>query len=347
MLTEAGTRLALYPADAVARLVARLENCGPIVITTHPNPDGDAMGSSIALQRMLKKMGKEATVVVPNAFDHYLSWLEGASDVVVASAKAAEAASLIAAADLIFCLDYNALRRVGELEPLIANAQAARVLIDHHLDPEDFAQYNFHVAGLSSTAELVYRLFLQMGLGPLMDKSIAENIYVGLMTDTGSFRFNTTTTEVHLIAADLLQLGIDVGQIHNLIYDNFGEKRIRFLGFMLYKKLKVLPEFHTAYLAVSRSEGARFDLQPGDTEGLVNYALSLKGINFGVLLKASDKGTKLSFRSIGKFACNEFAAHFNGGGHYNASGGRIDLNLDATEAKFLELLPQYKDALDY
>jgi bifunctional oligoribonuclease and PAP phosphatase NrnA len=285
--------------------------------------------------------------VVPNAYDLYLAWLPGSTEVVDASNKPAEAAALIAAADLVFCLDYNALRRVGELEAMIVNSPAEKVLIDHHLDPEEFAHYNFHVPGLSSTAELVYRLLLQLGTGSMIDKDVAENIYVGLMTDTGSFRFSTTTPEVHLIAADLLQIGIDVGHIHNLIYDNFGEKRTRFLGFMLYKKLKVLPEYHTAYMAVSRSEGARFDLQPGDTEGLVNYALSLKGINFGVLLKASDRGTKLSFRSIGKFPCNEFAAHFNGGGHFNASGGKVDLNIEATEAKLLELLPLYKDALSY
>lgn len=347
MLTDTSSRLALYTTDSVSRLAARLQDCGPIVITTHPNPDGDAMGSSLALSAILRKMGKQVMVIVPNAYDQYLSWLQGSGEVVDASTKPAEAAALFAAADLIFCLDYNALRRVGELEAMIRSSSAEFVLIDHHLDPENFAHYNFHVAGLSSTAELVYRLILQLGAAPLIDKAIAENIYVGLMTDTGSFRFSTTTPEVHLIAADLLQAGIDVGHIHNLIYDNFSEKRTRFLGFMLYKKLKVLPEYHTAYMAVSRSEGARFDLGAGDTEGLVNYALSLKGIHFGVLLKASDRGTKLSFRSIGKFPCNEFAAHFGGGGHSNASGGKVDLSIEATEAKFLQLLEQYKDALNY
>lgn len=317
------------------------------MITTHSNPDGDAIGSSVALALVLRKMGKEVTVIVPNAFDQYLAWLPGTAEVVDAALKPAEAAELVKAADLIFCLDFSALRRCGEVETYIKASEAEIVLIDHHLDPEDFAQYNFHVAGLSSTAELVYRLILQMGVGALMDKDIAQNIYVGLMTDTGSFRFSTTTVEVHLIAAALLATGIEVGSIHNLIYDNFGENRARFLGFMLYKKLKVLPEYRTAYMSVSRSEGARFDLQPGDTEGLVNYCLSIKGINFGVLLKASDRGTKLSFRSIGQFPCNEFAAHFNGGGHYNASGGKVDLNIEETEAKFLKHLEQYKNALNY
>ena len=347
MLSEITTQLTLFKPLEVERLRLKLQTCGPIVITTHSNPDGDAIGSSLALALMLQKMGKEARVIVPNAFDHYLSWLAGTPDLIDAAAKPADAAALVAAADLIFCLDFSALRRCGDVEPLILASSAERVLIDHHLDPEDFAQYNFHVAGLSSTAELVYRLFVHLGVAPLVDKDIAENIYVGLMTDTGSFRFNTTTSEVHLIAAALLQTGIDVGRIHNMIFDNFGEKRMRFLGFMLYKKLHVLPEYHTAYLAVTRSEGQRFDLGAGDTEGLVNYALSLKGVNFGVLMKASDRGTKLSFRSIGKFACNEFASHFGGGGHYNASGGKIDLNIEETENKFLKLLEQYKDALDY
>lgn len=347
MLSEISNKLTLFPASEVDRLREKLQSCGDIVITTHSNPDGDAIGSSIGLALVLQKMGKVARVIVPNAFDNYLSWLPGIGDVLDAAAKPAEASALVAAADLIFCLDFSALRRCGEVEPYITASPAERVLIDHHLDPEDFAQYNFHVAGLSSTAELVYRLVLQLGAAEHINKDVAENIYVGLMTDTGSFRFSTTTPEVHLIAAELLECGIDVGNIHNLIFDNFSEKRTRFLGFMLYKKLRVLPEYHTAYMTVTRSEGARFDLGTGDTEGLVNYALSLKGINFGVLLKASDRGTKLSFRSIGQFPCNEFAAHFNGGGHYNASGGKVDLNIDETEAKFLKLLDQYKDALDY
>jgi bifunctional oligoribonuclease and PAP phosphatase NrnA len=347
MLSEISNKLALFPTQEVERLHQKLSVCGEIVITTHTNPDGDAIGSSIALALMLQKMGKIARVIVPNAFDNYLSWLPGIADVIDAAAKPAEAAALVAAADLIFCLDFSAMRRCGDVETYIQASTAERVLIDHHLDPEDFAQYNFHVAGLSSTAELVYRLVVQLGVGAMIDQAVAENIYVGLMTDTGSFRFSTTTPEVHLIAAELLAQGIDVGRIHNLIYDNFSEKRTRFLGFMLYKKLHVLPEYHTAYMTVTRAEGQRFDLGTGDTEGLVNYALSLKGINFGVLLKASDRGTKLSFRSIGKFPCNEFAANFNGGGHYNASGGKVDLNIDETEAKFLKLLEQYKDALDY
>lgn len=347
MLSEISNRLTLFPQSEVDRLLQKLQHCGEIVITTHSNPDGDAIGSSVAMAMVLQQMGKVVHVVVPNAFDNYLAWLPGIGDVIDAAAKPAEAAALVAAADLVFCLDFSALRRCGDVEPMISASAAERVLIDHHLDPEDFAQYNFHVAGLSSTAELVYRLTLQLGAEAYIDQAVAENIYVGLMTDTGSFRFSTTTPEVHLIAAELLQKGIDVGRIHNLIFDNFSEKRTRFLGFMLYKKLRVLPEYHTAYMTVTRSEGARFDLGTGDTEGLVNYALSLKGINFGVLLKASDRGTKLSFRSIGKFPCNEFAAHFNGGGHYNASGGKVDLNIDETEAKFLKLLDQYKDALDY
>ncbi len=347
MMSEIAKKLILFKPESVDRLLQKLETCGPIVITTHSNPDGDAIGSSVALALMLQKMGKTVQVIVPNAFDQYLAWLPGSTDVLDASAKPAEAAQLVAAAELVFCLDFSALRRCGEIENYILASTAERAMIDHHLDPEDFAQYTFHVAGLSSTAEMVYRLFVQMNVVELVDQDIATNIYVGLMTDTGSFRFSTTTPEVHLIAAALLETGIEVGPIHNLIYDNFGEKRARFLGFMLYKKLRVLPEYHTAYMCVTRAEGARFDLGPGDTEGLVNYALSLKGINFGVLLKASDRGTKLSFRSIGKFPCNEFAAHFKGGGHYNASGGKVDLNIDETEAKFLGLLEQYKDALEY
>ena len=345
--TEIAKGLRLFPDEEVARLKAKLETCGSIVITTHQNPDGDAMGSSLGLCSILKKMGKDAKVIVPNAADKFLAWLPGSDEVIDGIGKQAEAAAAIEAASLIFCLDFSAMRRIGELDPLVTASSAEKVLIDHHLDPEDFATYNFHVAGLSSTAELVYRLILQLGEAEHMDKGFGQCIYTGLMTDTGSFRFSTTTPEVHQIAAELIRLGIDVGGIHNMIYDNHSEKRTRFLGFMLYKKLKVLPEYNTAYMCVSRSEGQRFDLGPGDTEGLVNYALSLKGINFGVLMKASDRGTKLSFRSIGKFACNDFAAHFNGGGHYNASGGKVNLNIRDTEEKFVKLLEEYKDELNY
>lgn len=347
MVAEIRQLSSLFPAQDVDRLLDLLAIPKNIVITTHRNPDGDAMGSSLGWARILNGLGHNATVVIPNAFDRYLAWLPGTHEVIDATGKPQLAKKAIEKADLIFCLDFGAYKRLGDLADMIIPAPAPKIMIDHHIDPEDFGSVRFHVTGISSTAELVYRLALQMGLTQLIDKEAAECIYVGLMTDTGSFRFNTTTAAVHRIAASLVEKGIDVGQIHNLVFDNFSEQRNRFLGYLLYHKMVVLPEFRTAYMTITMQEGLDFGIGAGDTEGFVNYNLSLQGINFGVLMRESPEGTRLSFRSIGSFPCNEFASHFGGGGHHNASGGRVDLNLAETEAKFLELLPKYKSQLEY
>ena len=336
-----------FPTADVDQLLDLLAIPRNIVITTHRNPDGDAMGSSLGWARVLKGMGHSTTVVVPNAYDHYLSWLPGTPEVIDAMGRPHQARKRIESAELIFCLDFGALSRLGELANHIGRARAPKVMVDHHLDPEDFALLRFHVAGASSTAELIFRLAGQMGVTQLIDMEAAECLYVGLMTDTGSFRFNSTTPSVHRMAASLLEKGIDVGKIHNRIFDNFSEARNRFLGYILYEKMRVLPEYKTAYFTITMEEVARFGIQAGDTEGFVNYNLSLRGINFGVMMKESPEGTRMSFRSIGSFPCNAFAANFNGGGHHNASGGRVDLSLADTEQKFLDLLPSYQDQLNY
>lgn len=346
MISEKQT-LSIFDQGEVEKLKSRLAQSEKIVITTHRNPDGDAMGSSLGLAMALKKAGHKVVVLTPNPYDYFLHWMPEVRKTVFADRDMGHASNLIDEADLIFCLDYNALKRVGEMGDLIATAVAPAVLVDHHLEPEDFARYNFHIAGISSTAELIYRLLLQLGFEHYIDKSIAECLYVGLMTDTGSFRFSSTTADVHRIAAKLLEHDIDVGAIHNKIFDNYNESRVRFLGYALHEKLKVLPDLNTAYMTVTLDEIEKFDLKAGDTEGFVNYNLSLRGINFGVLLKESTEGTKLSLRSIGSFPCNTFASHFGGGGHHNASGGRVDMSLEETEQKFLSLLEVYRDQLKY
>lgn len=347
MIGETTFNTPRFATADVDRLLDLLSIPRNLVITTHRNPDGDAMGSSLGFARILRGFGHSVTVVIPNSFDHYLAWLPGVSEVIDAMGKPHVARKRLEQADYIFCLDFGALNRLGELAPYVAQAKAPKIMVDHHLDPEDFAILNFHAPGASSTAELIYRLASQMGVTQLIDTEAAECLYVGLMTDTGSFRFNSTTPSAHRMAAVLLDKGIDVGQIHNRIFDNFSEARTRFLGYILLEKMRVLPEYRTAYITVTMEEVGRFGLQAGDTEGFVNYNLSLRGINFGVFMKESPEGTRMSFRSIGSFPCNEFASHFGGGGHHNASGGRIELSLAETEQKFLDLLPQYQDQLNY
>lgn len=340
--------LKIFDNEAIDKLRALLATPQKIVITTHRNPDGDAVGSSLGLMRVLRAAGHQVRVITPNAYDHFLNWLPDSKRIITAATRMPEAERHSREADLIFCLDFSALKRLGDVfAKVIAAAPAPKVMIDHHLDPEDFDILRFHVAGISSTAELVYRLIVQMDWYHFMDRGTAECLYTGLMTDTGSFRFSSTTADVHRIAAGLLELGINVGFIHNKVYDNFSEARTRFLGFLLYEKLTVLRPYKTAYMTLSLAEQERFKIRAGDTDGFVNYNLSLKGVNFGVLIKESDSGTKLSFRSIGRFPCNDFAAHFGGGGHFNASGGRSELSLAETEQKFLSLLDQYKDQLNY
>lgn len=347
MISEKIADFHIFPDAEVQGLKDLLSTPKRIVITTHKNPDGDAMGSSLGLWHALDKLGHDAVVLSPNQWDHFLAWLPGTDKVKNAYRDMEGAGKLFNEADVIFCLDFSASKRVGEIEQFMMEAKGQKVMIDHHIDPEGWPEFLFHVEGISSTAELVFRLLVQMGHGDLIDKDMSECLYTGLMTDTGSFRFSSTTADVHRIVAELLDRGLDVGAIHNSVYDNFRESRMRFLGHLLLNKLKVIPEYKTAYITISIDEIKRFRVKSGDTDGIVNYNLGLRGINFGVLMKETPEGTKMSFRSIGKFPCNEFAGHFNGGGHRNASGGKVDLSLAETEAMFTELLEKYKKQLHY
>jgi len=320
---------------------------GHVVVSSHTRPDGDAIGSALALANMLRKSGKEVTVIMPDHFDRYLAWMPAAENILIGHDNRKTAKKIISGAAILFLLDYSAPDRAGVLEDSIVKAGGFKVMIDHHLHPADFTQLKFHSVAASSTSELVYDLFEDLGFAGKIDSNIAACLYVGIVTDTGSFRFSSTTPKVHRIAADLISKGIDAGDIQNKIFNNFSESRTRFLGFVLNHKLKVLPEYRTAYMTMSDAELNEFSIQHGDTEGFVNYCLTMEGINFGVLLKQGGDKIKLSFRSIGQFSCNEFAHNFGGGGHHNAAGGISWEPLEKTEEKFLNLLPQFKDKLDY
>ena len=314
-----------------------------IVITTHYKPDADALGSSLAMYNYLVKKGHEVLVVTPSDYPSFLNWMVGNEKVLIfdpekqRSKKNAETA--FESADLIFCLDFSAVERVQDLQDLLVKAQGIKILIDHHLEPQHFAKYEMWDTKAAATAELVYEFINKMGDADLIDVSIAECIYAGIMTDTGSFRFPSTTAKVHLIIAELIKAGVNNHKIHSLVYDNNSEERLKFIGFALSERMKLIRNKKTAYFVVSAADLSKFSSKTGDTEGLVNYALSIEGINFAALMVERHDAVKLSFRSRGDFSVNEFARrYFEGGGHKNAAGGKSEMGLLETENKFLEIL---------
>ncbi len=319
-----------------------------LVILTHFNPDADALGSSVGLSRYLQKRGHETIIITPSDYPDFIGWMPKAGEVLVfRKDRVAKVAQLIADADGIFCLDFSALSRINEMGTMVRDSKATKVLIDHHLEPEHFAQFEQWDQTAASTAELVYELIDQLGDHTLIDPGMADCLYAGIMTDTGSFRHSNTTFKVFKIASALVEVGANPYQVSKLIYDTNTLERLRLMGYVLSEKLHVLPEYRTAYMVLTSEELKRFSSQTGDTEGLVNYGLSIKGIKLAVLISDRKENIKLSMRSLGNFSVNEMArAHFNGGGHRNAAGGQTNLTLDQTVNKFLEILPLYKDQLN-
>lgn len=319
------------------------------VITTHQNPDADALGSSLGLYNFLRKKGHHVTVITPTAYPDFLFWMKGNDSVLVYTEMETEDVQmLINGASVIFCLDFSNLSRINELGEMVREAKAKKVLVDHHLNPEDFADYMLWSTDAAATAELIYDLIQKMDATDLIDTEIAESLYAGIMTDTGSFRHPSTSAKVHRIVADLIDCGANVNRVSKLIYDNNTLNRIKFVGFAISKRLFVHEDLNMAYLKISKEDIAKYNLKSGDTEGLVNYALSIKGINIAAILMEKDGLIKMSFRSIGDFSVNDFASeYFNGGGHKNAAGGASEDTLDYTEEKFLNAIAQSKKQLNY
>jgi phosphoesterase RecJ-like protein len=317
-----------------------------ILVTTHSNPDGDAIGSSLALSSYLKKKGHSVQVMVPDPYPEFLAWMEGHKDILIFSSDKKACIIAIQEAELIISSDYNNLGRLNEAAPLVRNSTAVKVLIDHHLNPSDEFDYKISVSKISSTSELVYNFIEEAGDLHLLDQGIAECIYAGIITDTGSLSYSCNYVKTYLILAELFRLGVDGEHLHRLIYDTYSESRLRLLGFSISDQLEVLPEYHTAFITLTKEDLARFDHQIGDTEGVVNYALSIKDINLAALFMERDGIVKASFRSKGAFAVNTLAAeYFNGGGHRNAAGANCTTSLEETVAKFREILPVYQKML--
>lgn len=322
------------------------ENVRDIVIIPHVNPDGDAVGSSLGLWRVLKNAGYGPTVISPTDYPAFLKWVSGTSEVKVYEHEPDVSQQILKKADLVFLLDFNAPDRAGKLGPLIEKVTSPIVLIDHHPDPAGVTELMFSHTEASSTAELVYRFVESLDLCEYLDKDAAEALFAGLSTDTGSFSYNASSPDMYEVVSRLLEKGVDKDRIHDLIYNNFSTDRMRLLGYSLDQKMKVFPEYHAAYISLSMEELERYNFVPGDTEGFVNYPLSIKGVIFTALFTEKEDLVKISFRSKGGFPTNEFSnLHFNGGGHMNASGGESRLSLAETVQKFEELLPEFSAKL--
>ena len=318
-----------------------------IVITTHHKPDGDAMGSSLGLYNYLIQQGHHVQVIAPTDYPEFLAWMPGNEEVMIYTEQTEKAAELIALAEIVFCLDFNNLTRINEMGELVRQSSAVKVMIDHHLEPEDFDDYRYWNINACAAAQLVYSFIVEELQRPdLINADVATCFYTGIMTDSASFRLPNTTAAVHRIVANLIEAGAVNWRIHELIYSNSSENRLRFLGHCLSNKLEILPEFNTAVIAVTREELKKYDTNTGDTEGIVNYALSIAGIRLAAFVVERTDLVKLSLRSKGEFPANEICKkYFKGGGHRNAAGGQSDLSLQQTVEKLKQILPEYKTLL--
>jgi phosphoesterase RecJ-like protein len=317
-----------------------------IVITTHKNPDGDAMGSSLGLYNYLIQHGHTVDVITPNTYPQFLHWIPGNETVTVFNKQTDKAKRLIAEAEIIFSLDYNNLSRIEDAGKEVEKTTAVKIMIDHHVEPSKDYNYIFSDTAKSSTSEMVYDFIVLMGDKNLINKTIGECLYTGIVTDTGSFRFPSTHPSTHKIVAALIEAGVNHATVYNRIFNTYTEDRLRLLGYCLFEKLKFIKEYKAGYIALSKEELKRFNFQAGDTEGFVNYTLSVAGIRLAALFTEQEGIIRVSLRSEGDIDVNKIArAHFNGGGHVNAAGGRSDDSLEMTTKRFEEILPLYKDIL--
>lgn len=313
-----------------------------ISIIVHTNPDGDAMGSALGLYAVLKNMGiDDIMVIAPNAYPSFLQWMPGNEQVIIASDNALEAEQAISGAEVLFCLDFNGFSRAEQLELHLKKSRAFKIMIDHHPQPEDGFDLVFSDTSASSTAEMVYEVITASGWENMINCEAAQCLYAGIVTDTGSFSFSCNNPRTYEITAQLMRKGIDGAALQRLIYNTYSLDRMRLLGFSLAERLKVYQQHRAACISLSKSDLERFNHCEGDTEGFVNYALSIKDIRFAALFIEKDDHTKVSLRSAGDFDVNVLARkYYQGGGHKNASGGKCDKDLKSTLKQFESLLKQ-------
>lgn len=332
--------------EKVNQIMDSIDKANNILITTHLSPDGDAIGSSLALYHFIKNKGKKVKLVVPNSFPYFLKWMDGINEIEIFDYNPLAGQNIIKNSDLIFSLDYNITKRVGDMGPFIEDSSAKRILIDHHPFPGDNFDILVSKPEISSTSELIFRLLYQADEYEQLTKAEAEAIYCGMMTDTGGFTYNSADPEIYEIISLLLRKKIDKDLIYSNVFNNYSEERFRLLGFTLSQRMKVYPELHSALLYLSKEDQMQFQFSKGDTEGFVNYPLSIKGIVFSTFIREDEDLIKLSFRSQKDFPCNQFASeYFNGGGHLNASGGEFTGSFEEAIEIYSDGLKKYEEIL--
>lgn len=318
-----------------------------VVIVPHENPDGDAVGSAIGLGEVLQNYGHHVNIISPNDYPDFLKWFSSELKILVFERQKKEAKKLLSDAGVLICVDFNEPTRGAKMEKLLTGFSGPKIMIDHHPNPSDCADYLVSEPRYSSTAELIFDVVKKIGLEKHFNRQAAEALYTGIMTDTGSFSHNINNANTFKVIAEMMEWGIDPGKIQSNIYHNFSAARMRLLGHCLNNKMEVFPEYRAAMIYISKEELKEFDYKPGDTEGFVNYPLSIKNIVFCALFTEKKDFIKASFRSKGDFPANKFSQeHFNGGGHLNAAGGEIKLTVDETIEKFRQLLADYKHLLE-
>jgi len=317
-----------------------------IVLVPHTNPDGDAMGSVLGLRRVLLNAGLKVKIVSPTKYPEFYHWMDGHDEVIVYSHHPKQAASALAESDLLICLDFNQLSRLGDMKPLIESFEGKKILIDHHPYPGNFTDLVISDTTFSSTAELMFSVLQPTEFAQYIDRDAATSFFTGIMTDTGSFDFSVSNPNTFETVAQLTRMGIDQMYIHSKVYDNYSYDRMRLLGFCLSNRMTFFPEYHAACMYITLEDQKAFNFKTGDNEGFVNMPLSIKGIVFSALFTEKSKYIKASFRSKGEFAVNEVSEkYFNGGGHRNAAGGEFYASLSETLALFEKLLPEFNDRI--
>ncbi len=317
-----------------------------VTLVTHENPDGDAIGSAIGLGEVLKNYGHEVKIIVPNDYPEFLHWFSTEIEILVYDRKKNRGKAILEETQILFCLDFNEAKRAARMEKQILGFSKPKVLIDHHPNPTHFCDLMISEPIYSSTAELVFDVVKKLKLEKYINHNAAEALFAGIMTDTGSFSHNISRPNTFKVVAKLMEWGIDTEKVHAAVYHNFSAHRMKLLGHCLGQKMQVFPEYRAAVIWLSQKELEEFEFQPGDTEGFVNYPLSINNIVFSALFIEKKDHVKVSFRSKGDFPSNEFSRnHFDGGGHLNAAGGETKLSLEKSVEKFTQLLKDYQHQL--
>ncbi|UKN01888.1 bifunctional oligoribonuclease/PAP phosphatase NrnA [Paracrocinitomix mangrovi] len=332
-------------SNKIQSLKDLLNQSANILITAHKSPDGDSVGSSLGLYHYLKVKGYNVNICHPDVAPDFLHWLIGHDEIYNLDDHKEKVTEIFANADLIFCLDYNSSSRIGQMEKLMNDATAKKVMVDHHRDPdENFCDLMFSDITSCSTSQLIYEIIAASGDENIVDPLIGTPLYAGIVTDTGSFRFSSTLPKTHLIAARLMEAGVRHWEVHEHIFDNNSLDRIRLVSYAMLNKLVILPEYKAAHISLGAKELESFNATKGDTEGLVNQALGIEGVKMAVFFKEDDGIVKISFRSKGAVPVSEMAKnHFNGGGHLNASGGKFVGKIEDAIDKFVTILPRFVD----